>query len=97
MFVPHRKHLWTSTACYGDSFTYVYVDDVRTSQETHLCTSTACYGDSFTYVYVNVRTSQETHLWTSTACYRDSFTYVYVDDVHTSQETPVYLHGLLRR
>jgi hypothetical protein len=34
MFVPHRKHLWASTACYGHSFTLLYVDDVRTSQET---------------------------------------------------------------
>jgi hypothetical protein len=28
---------------YGDSFTFLYVDDVRTSQEAHA--STACYGD----------------------------------------------------
>jgi hypothetical protein len=34
MFVPHRKHLWPSTACYGDSFTVLCVYDVRTSQET---------------------------------------------------------------
>jgi hypothetical protein len=26
--------LWTSTACYGDSFTLIYVDYVRTSEET---------------------------------------------------------------
>jgi hypothetical protein len=31
-----------------DSFTFLYVDDVRTSQEIHLWISTACYGDSFT-------------------------------------------------
>jgi hypothetical protein len=28
--------LWASTASYGDSFTCLYVDDVRTSQGTHL-------------------------------------------------------------
>jgi hypothetical protein len=33
--------LQTSTACYGASFTSLYVDDVRTSQEAHA--STACY------------------------------------------------------
>jgi hypothetical protein len=33
MSVSHRKHLWASTACYGDNFTLLYVD-VRTSQET---------------------------------------------------------------
>jgi hypothetical protein len=36
-------------ACYEDSFTFIYVDDVRTSQETHLWAFTACYGDSFTF------------------------------------------------
>jgi hypothetical protein len=39
----------TSTACYADSFTFLYVDDVRTSQETCLWASTACYGDRFTF------------------------------------------------
>jgi hypothetical protein len=34
LFVPHRKHVRVSTACYRDSFTFLYVDDVRTSQET---------------------------------------------------------------
>jgi hypothetical protein len=50
-------------ACNGDGFTFLYVDDVRTSQESHLWASTACYGDSFNLLYINdVRTSQETHL-----------------------------------
>jgi hypothetical protein len=53
MLVPHRKHLRTSTPCYGDSFTFLYVPDVRTSQETHLWVSKACYGYSFTYLYVD--------------------------------------------
>jgi hypothetical protein len=30
----HLTTLWASTVCYGDNFTFVYVDDVRTSQET---------------------------------------------------------------
>jgi hypothetical protein len=61
---PHRlTTLYTSAACYGYSFTFLYVDDVRTTQETHIWTSTACYGDSFSILYVeNVRTSQETRL-----------------------------------
>jgi hypothetical protein len=49
MFVPHREHLWASKAGYGDIFTFLYVDDIRTSLETHLWASTACYGDSFTF------------------------------------------------
>jgi hypothetical protein len=28
---------------------FLYVADVRTSQETQLWASTACYGDSFTF------------------------------------------------
>jgi hypothetical protein len=35
-------HLFTSTACYKDSFSSLYVNDVRTSQETQLWASTAC-------------------------------------------------------
>jgi hypothetical protein len=59
----HLTTLLACTACYGDSFTFSYVDDVRTSQETQ--TSTTCYVDSFAYLYVNdVRTSQETRVST---------------------------------
>jgi hypothetical protein len=58
MFVPHGKHLWTSTACYRNSFIFLYVD-VRTSLETHAFT--ACYRYSFTPLCVeDGRTSQET-------------------------------------
>jgi hypothetical protein len=58
MFVPHRKRLWYSTACYGVSFNFLYVD-ARPSQETWA--STAYYGNSFTSLYVDgLRTSQET-------------------------------------
>jgi hypothetical protein len=28
---------------------FLYVDDVRTSQETHLWASKTCYGDIFTF------------------------------------------------
>jgi hypothetical protein len=34
-------------ACYGKAIISLYVDDVRTSQETQA--STACYGDIFTF------------------------------------------------
>jgi hypothetical protein len=36
IFVPQRKHIWASTDCCGDNFTFLYVDDVRTSKETHM-------------------------------------------------------------
>jgi hypothetical protein len=44
-----------------DSFTFLYIDDVHTSQEAQA--STACYEDSFTFLYIDdVHTSQETHM-----------------------------------
>jgi hypothetical protein len=58
-------------ACYGDGFTLLYVDYIRTSQETRA--STACYWDSFTFLYVDdVRTSQKTRAVTEVAL---SFTF----------------------
>jgi hypothetical protein len=84
-------------ACYGNSFTVLYVDDVHTSQETCLWASTAFYGDSFDFLYVDdVRTSQETHLWTSTACYGDSFTFLYVDYVRIRNTVSGMSNGAVR-
>jgi hypothetical protein len=45
--------LYAWTACYGDRFPFLYVDDIRTSQEAHLGVPTAWYGDNFTFLYVN--------------------------------------------
>jgi hypothetical protein len=82
---------YTLSRCYGDSFTFLYVDDVRTSQEAQA--SIACNLDSLTFLYVDdVRTSQEAQ--TSIACNLDSFTFLYVDDVRTSQETTIRFHGV---
>jgi hypothetical protein len=39
--------------------TFLYVDDVRTSQETHPYASTACYGDTFTFLRAPVSQSPE--------------------------------------
>jgi hypothetical protein len=74
-------------ACYRDSFTFLYIDDIRTSQET--CTGIhGLLRDSFTLLHVHdVCTSQETHVWASTACYGDSFIFLCADDVRTSPET----------
>jgi hypothetical protein len=71
-----ETHLCASTACYRDSFTFLYLYYLRTSRETHLCASTTCCGEGFTFLYVDdVRTSKETHLCAFKACYRDSFTF----------------------
>jgi hypothetical protein len=69
LFVPHRRQrLWASTACYGESFTVLYVDVVRTLQKTRQRASTTGYWESFTVLYIDVvRTSQETRLCSSTA------------------------------
>jgi hypothetical protein len=46
---PERISFRPVTVGYGDSFTFLYADDVCTSQRTHLWASTTCYGDSFTF------------------------------------------------
>jgi hypothetical protein len=56
--------------CYGDSFTFLNIDDVHTSQEAHVSTVLRRY---LYFLNANdVRTSQEAHA--STVCCRDSFT-----------------------
>jgi hypothetical protein len=44
MFIPNMKQISGHHSLLEDSFTFSYVDDVRTSEETHKRTSTACYG-----------------------------------------------------
>jgi hypothetical protein len=54
--------LWNSTASYGDSFSYLYVDDVRSPQEKHKWASTACYEDSFTFhIHMYISLVEERH------------------------------------
>jgi hypothetical protein len=52
IFVPHRKHAYGLHSLLGDGFSFLYLDDVRTSQKAHVWPSTACYGDIFTSLYV---------------------------------------------
>jgi hypothetical protein len=47
--LQHLITLQTSTARYANSFTFLYVDDVRTSQKTGVLTSRACYGNNFIF------------------------------------------------
>jgi hypothetical protein len=88
MFVTHSKHTCRSPRPVNDdSSTLLYVDDVRTSQESYLSASTAYYRKSFALLYVDdVRTSQETQNYT--ACYGDSFNldsaFKYSDDTASS-------------
>jgi hypothetical protein len=44
------RHLWAYTASYEDSFTFLFIDCVRTSRETYLWISTACYAHNFIFV-----------------------------------------------
>jgi hypothetical protein len=41
-------------ARYGDGFTFLYVDEVHTSQEAHA--STTCYVDNFTTLFISMIT-----------------------------------------
>jgi hypothetical protein len=82
--VPYRKHTYgPPRPVSGDGFTFLYVDDVCTSQERHVCVSIACYRDGFTFLYVDDGTLQETHLWASTACYWDTFTFALIPQPET--------------
>jgi hypothetical protein len=66
MYVHTLQETQASTACYGTSFSFFCVDNVRTSQQTRA--STACYQDSFIILCVyDVRIAQETRLRASTA------------------------------
>jgi hypothetical protein len=53
-----HETLIDSTDCYEDSFNFLYVNDVRTSQITHVYTSTNSYEDTFIFsdvvAYTNV-------------------------------------------
>jgi hypothetical protein len=54
MFVPHRRH--RPAQCFTGWPYLLYLDDVRTSQETQA--PTVCYGNSFTVLYArDVRAS----------------------------------------
>jgi hypothetical protein len=46
--------LWASTTCYENVCNFLYVDDVRTLQETLIMASAAGYGHSFTILYVMI-------------------------------------------
>jgi hypothetical protein len=54
-------------ACYGDSFNFLYADDIRTSQETYIWASMACYGDRFNFymqiIFVPHRKDTYRPLW----------------------------------
>jgi hypothetical protein len=95
LFSSHRKHIRASTACYGDSSSLVYVDDVYITQETHSPPDPVT-GISLVFLYVDgVRTSQEKHPPACISCYLDRFTSLYVDDGRTTQETYTDLNSLL--
>jgi hypothetical protein len=75
--ISQETHLRASTACYRDTFTFVFVENVRTSYETALWTFNICYGNNFTSLYVDdVCTSQETYVYTCTVCCGESFTFL---------------------
>jgi hypothetical protein len=91
MLVNCRKHPYGPPSPVTGIALFLYVDDVRTSQETHLWASTPLRGDNLTFLYVyDIHASQEAHLWASTPRYGDRFTFSYVDSVHSSEETHLW-------
>jgi hypothetical protein len=86
VFVLHRKHTYGPKRPLTEIVLFLYVHDIRTSQETCLWTSTACYGVNITLYIYYAHTSQERHFWTSKVSYGFSFTFLHVDDVRTSEK-----------
>jgi hypothetical protein len=85
LFICRRcSYLTGDTHTTGNSFTFLYADDVRTSQETHILV-----GIALPFYIQMMFLPQKKHM----ACYGNSFTFLYADDVSASKET----HGLLRR
>jgi hypothetical protein len=70
----------------GDSFTFLYVDDVRTSQEAHI--STAVMGIVLLFYISMMFVPHRKHMF-PLPVNGDNFTFLYVDDVRTSQEAHV--------
>jgi hypothetical protein len=63
IFVPLSKHNYQpAQSVTAIALIFLYVDDVRTSQETHLCSSTVCFGESFTF-YMQMFCPDRTHIY----------------------------------
>jgi hypothetical protein len=81
-----------------ESFTFLYVGDVRTWQETYLWASTGCYGNNFTFLYVDsVRMSHETYLTSLHGLLRGELYFLISRWCsHLTGNILMGLHGLLR-
>jgi hypothetical protein len=53
MFVPNRKHTYGFHGMLRDSFTFSYVDDIRTSQQTQLLSPWRVKGINLLLLYVD--------------------------------------------
>jgi hypothetical protein len=93
IFVPQRKHSYLTVT--GIALIFIYVHDVRTSQESRLCATTEFHVNSFTFLYVdNVRTAQETRPRAATASYRDNFHFILLTK---SSEAKQFIAALRKR
>jgi hypothetical protein len=60
--LTHLTALYASRDSYGDSFNLLYLDDVRTSQDTQVRAYIACYGDTFTFLcVVSIQNKEKTN------------------------------------
>jgi hypothetical protein len=70
----HLTTPWVSMACYKESFTFVNVDSVHTSQKYTYVPPRPITGIALVLYMYMIFVPHRKHLWASTACYRDSFT-----------------------
>jgi hypothetical protein len=59
----HLTNLKASRACYGDNFTFLYLDYVRVIQESHLWSSRLVTVIDLLFYVDEVCTSQKTYIW----------------------------------
>jgi hypothetical protein len=83
-------------ACYGDTFNFLYVDDVRTSQETHLWASTSCYGDTLTILYVDDVVPHKKHIYGLPRPVTGiALLFIFIRCSYLTRNNLIGLHGLL--
>jgi hypothetical protein len=96
MFVPHRKNTYgTPRPGTRIALFFIYMCDVRNSQEANIRTTTACYRDIFTFYMQVMFVPHRKHIRNSETCYGDDVTSLYAcDNSYLTGSTRTDLHGV---
>jgi hypothetical protein len=86
MSVPHRKTPVGFNSLLRGWLNYLFMDDVRTSQEHTYGPPWPVRGIALFFICRSLSYLTGTHLWASMACYGYSFTFLYADHFRTSEK-----------